>query len=61
MDMIMELTPELVDTEYFEIIVGEGGKLTWDITRSFLAYNYNQPVSIVLPPETEEFIEISSP
>jgi len=37
---------------------GEEGMLAMDIAIAFLAYNYNQPVSIVLPPEAEEAIEV---
>jgi len=37
----------------------EEGVLRMDIAMSLLAYNYNQPVSIVLPPEAEEAIEVS--
>jgi outer membrane lipoprotein-sorting protein len=46
-DMAIEATPELMD------YLGEEGETSIDITISFLAYNYNQPVSIVLPPEAE--------
>ena len=51
-DMAMELTPEVMD------YLGEEGEMSMDITLIFLAYNYNQPVSIVLPPEAEEAIEV---
>ena len=47
-DMDVELTPEAMGFP-----AGEG-TLTMDITLDFLAYNYNQPVSIVLPPEAAE-------
>jgi len=50
-DMDMELNPEAFG--YPE----EEGLMTMDIAMSLLAYNYNQPVSIVLPPEAEEAIE----
>ncbi len=36
---------------------GEPGPSTIDIAMVLLAYNYNQPVSIVLPPEAEEASE----
>ena len=51
-DMAMETTPELMSS------LGEEGEMSVDITLSFLAYNYNQQVSIVLPPEAEEAIEV---
>ena len=51
-DMAIETTPELMD------YLGEEGETSIDITIMFLAYNYNQPVSIVLPPEAEEAIEV---
>ncbi len=50
-DVSMETTPELMD------YLGEEGETSIDITLIFLAYNYNQPVSIVLPPEAEEATE----
>jgi hypothetical protein len=52
LDMAMELTPEALG--YPE----EEGIMTMDITIDLLAYNYNQPVSIVLPPGAEEAIEV---
>ena len=58
MDMTMEENPEIMD--YF----GQEGEMTMDITLSFLAYNYNQPVSIELPLEAgglEEMIEDRGP
>jgi len=51
-DMAMELTPEAMG------LSGEGGEVSMNITFDFLAYNYNQPVSISLPPEAEEAIEV---
>jgi len=51
-DTVIELTSEFM--EY----MGEEGEMSTDTTLSFLAYNYNQPVSIVLPPEAEEAIEV---
>ena len=45
--MFLELTPEAIG------FPGEEGIVNSDITISLLAYNYNQPVSIVLPPEAE--------
>ena len=52
-DMAIELTPEAMG------FPGEEGIMTMDIAMSILAYNYNQPVSIVLPPEAEEAIEMT--
>ena len=52
-DMAMELTPEAMG------FPGEEGIMTMDIAMSILAYNYNQPVSIVLPPEAEEAVEMT--
>ena len=51
-DMAVELTPEAMG--YPE----EEGVITMDIAVSFLAYDYNQPVSIELPEEAEEAIEV---
>lgn len=50
-DMVMELTPE--DMGYPE----EEGVMTIDIAMNFWGYDYNQPVSIELPPEAEEAVE----
>ncbi len=50
-DMSLETTPELMD------YLDEEGETSLDITLIFLAYNYNQPVSIELPPEAEEATE----
>ena len=56
-DTVIKLTSEFMD--YLgEEGLGEKGEMSADITLSFLAYNYNQPVSIVLPPEAEEAIEV---
>jgi hypothetical protein len=51
-DMALETPPDLL--EY----LNEEGVKSVDITISFLAYNYNQPVTIVLPSEAEEAIEM---
>ena len=51
MDMAVELTPEAMG------FPGEEGVFTMDIAMNLLAYNYNQPVSIELPPEAEEAVE----
>jgi len=51
-NMAVELTPEAMG------FPEEEGVLTMDIAMDFLAYNYNQPVSIVLPPEAEEAVEM---
>lgn len=47
-DMAMESTPELMEH------LGEEVEMSINIALSFLAYNYNQPVTIVLPSEAEE-------
>ncbi len=52
-DMAMELTPEAMG------FPEEEGVITMDIAMNLLAYNYNQPVSIVLPPEAEEAVEMT--
>jgi len=52
-DMAVELTPEAMG------FPEEEGIMTMDIAISLLAYDYNQPVSIELPPEAEEAIDIS--
>ena len=51
-DLAIESTPKFMD------YLGEEGETSIDVTISFLAYNYNQPVSIELPPEAEEAIEV---
>jgi len=50
-DMDMELNP--ADLGYPE----EEGEMAMRIAINWLAYNYNQPISIVLPPEAEEATE----
>jgi len=45
-DMAMQLTSEAMEVQE--------GEMDVNITLSLLAYNYNQPVTIVLPPEAEE-------
>lgn len=50
--MDVELTSEVMAS------MGGEGEMTMDIAMSILAYNYNQSVSIVLPPEAEEAEEI---
>ena len=52
-DMAVELTPEAMG------FPGEEGVMTMDIAMDLLVYDYNQPVSIELPPEAEEAIEVS--
>ncbi len=51
-DMTVELTPEAMG------FPGEEGVMTMDIVIDLLCYDYNQPVSIELPPEAEEAIEV---
>jgi len=50
--MTMELSPEALG--YPE----EEGETTMDITMTIFAYDYNKPVSIALPPEAEEAVEV---
>ena len=52
--MLLEATP--AEMGYPE----EEGLMTMDITMDMLAYDYNQPVSIALPPEAEEAVEVPS-
>ena len=47
-NMAVELTPEAMGSPE------EEGVVTMDMAVGLLAYNYNQPVSIELPPEAEE-------
>jgi hypothetical protein len=49
-DISMETTSELMD------YLGEEGDTSLDINIIFLAYNYNEPVTIELPPEAKEAI-----
>jgi hypothetical protein len=51
-DMAVELTPEAMGSPE------EEGILTMDIAMVLLVHDYNQPVSIVLPPEAEEAVEM---
>lgn len=51
-DMAVELTPEAMG------IPEEEGVVTMDIAMDFLAYNYNQPLSIQLPAEAESAMEV---
>ena len=50
-DMAMELTAEAMGFP-------EEGEITMDIGMIYLEYNHNQPISIELPPEAEEAIEV---
>ena len=52
-DMAVELTPEAMGYP------GEEGELTMDIAMTLLAYDYNKPVSIILPPEAEEALDVT--
>ena len=47
-DMVVELTPEAMG------FPEEEGEMTMNITMTLLAYDYNKPISIELPPEAEE-------
>jgi hypothetical protein len=51
-DMTIETTPEFKD------YLGEDVDVSIDITISFLTYNYNQPVTIVVPEEALEASEM---
>ncbi len=55
-----EIDMVFVSTELTAEAMGlqEGVSLPTDISMVLLSYNYNQPVSIVLPPEAEEAIEV---
>ena len=52
-DMSVEFTAEAMG------FPEEEGAITMDIALSLLAYDYNQPVSVELPPEAEGAIEMS--
>ena len=52
LDVAVESTPELM--EY----IGDEGEISMDITIDFLAYDFNQPVTIELPSEAENAIEM---
>ncbi len=51
-EMGAELTPAAMG------YAGEEGEATMEVTMSLLCYNYNQPVSIVLPAEAEDAVEM---
>jgi hypothetical protein len=51
-DMTMEFTPEILG------FPEEEGELKMDATLTMLVYDYNQPVSIELPPEAEDAVEM---
>lgn len=51
-DMVMEITPEAMG---FPV---EDGLMAMDIVMDLSAYDYNQPVSVVLPPEAEDAIDM---
>ncbi|MBL7165249.1 MAG: hypothetical protein ISS55_02035 [Dehalococcoidales bacterium] len=53
-EMTLEMTPEAMG------FPDEEGSLTMEIAMSLLAYDYNQPVSIELPPEAEDAIEVDA-
>ena len=52
-EMVLELTPRFTSEEQ--------GLITMDITIDLMVYNYNQPVSIILPQEAEEAPEMPMP
>ncbi len=52
-EMAMEITPEIIG------FPEEEGRLIMDITITMLAYNYNKPLSIVLPQEAEEASDVT--
>ena len=52
-DAVMHLTSEFFEYMGAEGEMGEEAEMSIDSSLSFLAYNYNQPVSIVLPPEAK--------
>ncbi len=51
-ETVLELTPEALGSPE------EQGLITMDITIDLMVYNYNQPVSIILPQEAEEAPEM---
>ena len=51
-EMAMEFDPEAMG------IPGGDGDIAMDMTMSMLLYDYNQPVSIELPPEAEDAVEM---
>ena len=51
-EMAMEFDPEALD------IPGGDGDIAVDMTMSMLLYDYNEPVSIELPPEAEDAVEM---
>jgi len=51
--MVMELTPEAMG------FPEEEGEMTMNITMTLLAYDYNKPISIELPPEAEEALDVT--
>jgi hypothetical protein len=51
-DIEMEFTPEALG------FPDEEGELTMNATLTILVYDYNQPVSIELPPEAEDAVEM---
>ena len=51
-ELAMELTPEIMG------VPDEEGEMAIDMVMTMLMYDYNQPVSIELPPEAEDAEEI---
>jgi len=56
-DSVMQLTSEFWEYLGEEAEMGEEAQMSIDSTLSFLAYNYNQPVTIEVPQEALEEIE----
>lgn len=52
-ELDIEFTPEILD------VLDADGEITIDASLTMLMYDYNQPVSIELPPEAEEAVDIS--
>ena len=49
-EMVVDISSEAMD------LAGDEGAVTMDVTMSMLAYNYNESVTIVLPPEAEDAV-----
>ena len=53
-EIAMEVDPEAMG------IPGGDGEIAMDMTISMLVYDYNEPVSIELPPGAEDAVEMPS-